>query len=363
MTDETSDRQQLRAAFLKSAGWAEATAQPLTADASTRTYERVTHGQKRALLMNAPPGEETAPCPPDATPEDRAGLGYNALARLAGPNLNAFIAVSDILRSAGLSAPEVYAADATSGFALIEDLGDALFARAIPAGADEDTLYKHAIDALITLRKANPAPPNSPSYAMQSYDRVAMEAEVALLPDWYWQHKTNAAPGDTVEDQYIAAWDEVFGHLSTPHVIALRDFHAENLLWIPGKNGVQKVGLIDFQDGLLGHAAYDLVSLLEDARRDVSPSLAAKMLNYYCEQAAPLPDFDEERLRSDYAILGGQRNAKILGVFARLVHRDHKQRYLQFMPRVEAHFKNNLQHPSLKPLREFFNEHLAELAP
>ena len=361
MTDDA--RVQERADFLKAAGWGDAAATALTGDASTRSYERLSLGERKALLMNAPLGEEATPCPPNASDDERRALGYNALARLAGPNLNAFLAISDTLCKAGLSAPEIFAANPKTGFALIEDLGDDLYARAIPNGADEKELYKSAIDALISLRRANPPRPQSEQYSMLDYDRLAMEAEIALLIDWYWEHKTGAAPSNDLQAEYKEAWTPVLALVSEPHLMVLRDYHAENLLWLPDRDGARRTGLIDFQDGLYGHAAYDLVSLLEDARRDVDPALGDATLNYYCGQASDLPGFDEARLRSDYAILGAQRNAKILGIFARLVHRDGKPRYLDFMPRVENHFRNDLRHPALAPLKTFFAKHMPELAP
>ncbi|HXI87781.1 MAG TPA: phosphotransferase, partial [Parvularculaceae bacterium] len=327
-----------------------------------RSYERLTFGGRRALLMNAPPKAESAACPIGATPDERRGLGYNAMARLAGPNLSAFIEIGGTLRAAGLSAPEIYAADPARGFALIEDLGDELYAHAIPAGADEETLYAAAIDALLALRAAAPKPPASDQYTMLSYDRTAMEAEIGLVPEWYWPFKKSAPPASSVVADYFAAWTRVLDALSTPAVLALRDYHAENLLWLPDRKGAGRVGLIDFQDGLVGQPAYDLVSLLEDARRDVSPALADKMIARYAKGAARFGDFDEDAFRRDYQILAAQRNAKILGIFARLVNRDSKPRYLEFLPRVEGHFRRDLARPALEPVRRFFAPHMPDLA-
>lgn len=361
--DHENARAESRAAFLKAAGWAAADAEPLTADASTRTYERLRLGDRQALLMSAPPGAETTSCPPDATLQERQSLGYNALARLAGPNLHAFVDISAALRRAGLSAPDIYAADTQTGFAVIEDLGDALYARAIPDGADEKLLYSAAIDALVALRRSGVTAPSADHYVMLDYDRVAMNAEVALLSEWYWPHRNGAAISPELASDYAASWAGALERLSQPHTIVLRDFHAENLLWLPSRKGVARAGVIDFQDGLFGHAAYDLVSLLEDARRDVDPALAQAMIAHYCRQAKDAPDFDKERLLSDYAILGAQRNAKILGIFARLITRDHKPRYAQFFSRVENHFRNDLKHPSLADVRSFFSRHMPDLAP
>jgi aminoglycoside/choline kinase family phosphotransferase len=313
--------------------------------------------------MNAPRKAETAPCAPEDTPADRARAGYNAEARLAGPNLNAFTQIAQTLTGVGLSAPQVFAADAEAGFALIEDLGDDLFARAIPGGAPEEELYRAAIDVLIALRAAAPPPPATRGYTMLSYDDVALASETRLVVDWYWKHRKGADPAPDIRDEYAAVWAPALSKLRAPSIIVLRDYHAENLLWLPSRRGVARVGLIDFQDGLVGDPAYDLVSLLEDARRDVAPAFAEQMIAYYCSEAKKrFPDFDETAFRSAYAILAAQRNAKILGVFARLIDRDGKKRYADFFPRVERYFRHDLQHPDLIAVRGFFSRHFPELA-
>lgn len=363
-TSEQQSRNALRDEFLERAGWARADAQRLAGDASTRGYERLAMNGRTALLMNAPPGDETFGCAPEDDAPTRRRNGYNAMARLAGPNLNAFLDVASMLRNAGLSAPEIYHADADVGFALIEDLGDALYVRAIEQGADEKTLYSAAIDALVHLRMAAPDAPQSKPYTMQQYDRLAMAAEVDLLREWYQPWKAACADQARADqrrvrefsDAWTAAWDDVLKRLAEPSYIVLRDFHAENLLWLPDRVGHRRTGVIDFQDGLVGHAAYDLVSLLEDARRDVGPAIQASMLDRYCTQltAALGGAFHEDGFRAEYAILGAQRNAKILGIFARLINRDGKPRYAQFIPRVEAHFAHNLSHPALKHVAKVF---------
>ena len=349
------------AAFLQQAGWASAKAEKLAGDASTRSYLRLDLKGRPAVLMIAPPGAESAACPPEAAPEERRALGYNAAARLAGPNLNAFIAIAEALRATGLSAPEIYAADASIGLALIEDLGDDLFARVI-GQADEQELYAGAIDVLVALRNAPPQRPQTRDYAMMEYDATALMAETELLSEWYWPLKKGATIPTAAENEFAAIFSELINEISPPHSLVLRDYHAENLLWLPNRQGVQRVGLIDFQDGLYGAAAYDAVSLLEDARRDVHPDLAAKMIVRYCEGAAAVGEFDKEAFLKDYAILAAQRNAKILGIFARLAKRDGKPRYLDLLPRVEAHFARDLQRPGLERLHSFFAEHLPELA-
>lgn len=355
------NRAEARRAFLSAAGWADAQARPLAGDASTRSYERLALDGRRALLMDAPPAAEEAACPPHASADERRRLGYNALARLAGPNLNAFTAIAETLRRAGLSAPEVYAADPVHGFAIIEDLGDDLYVRAIPAGADEQTLYETAVDALLQLRTANPPAPATEAYRMLDYDRAALQAEIALLIEWCWPLKTGGDASSSLQADYFASWAPALEAISAPSSMVLRDYHAENLVWLPDRMGAARVGLIDFQDGLFGSPAYDLVSLLKDARRDVAPELAEAMIRRYCAGAGD--GFDEESFRRDYAVLGAQRNAKILGIFARLFRRDGKSRYLDFLPRVEAHFKNDLRAPALRSVRAFFARHMPELAP
>lgn len=363
MTALSQRRAQERADFLASAGWRDASATPLAGDASTRSYERLARGVSRAVLMNAPPAAESASCPPDADDQTRRTLGYNALARLAGPNLHAFIEISATLRKAGLSAPDIYAADARAGFALIEDLGDDLYARAIPAGADERRLYETAVDALLVWRAQQPTPPAAPGYRMLTYDRLAMEAEIGLLTEWYWPHRRGAPAPASAQAEYFAAWSVALDQLAPPSQIVLRDFHAENLLWLPDRAGARRTGLIDFQDALVGHPAYDLASLLEDARRDVSAEITEAMIARFIVGAHASGDFDEDAFRRDFAIIAAQRNAKILGIFARLVRRDGKPKYESLLPRVEAHFRRDLAHPALARVRSFMARALPELAP
>mgnify|MGYP003149572037 CR=1 FL=1 len=357
MSGMTQDKQlDTRADFLAAAGWADARAVPLAGDASTRRYERLDRRGQSAIFMIAPPSAEAPSCPLDADEVTRKALGYNAMARLAGPNLNAFVAMANALRVAGISAPEIYAADPANGYALIEDLGDDLFARVV-GRVDEETLYQNAIDALLTLHKKSLTRPVDETFAMLDYDGLALDAETRLLMEWYWPLKYSAEASDDIYTDYHARWASVLDGLSAPHTFVLRDYHAENLLWLPEREGAAKVGVIDFQDALFGQAAYDLVSLLEDARRDVSPDLADKMVAYYLDQS----DCDPVQFERDYAILATQRNAKILGIFARLAKRDNKPRYLDLLPRVEAHFRRDLARPAMAPLVPFFEKHFPEL--
>ncbi len=346
-----------RAAFLVQAGWKDAALSPLAGDASTRSYMRAQAGDRQAVLMIAPPAAETAPCPPQASDMERKALGYNATARLAGPNLNAFLAIAGALREAGLSAPEIYAADADAGLALIEDLGDDLYAR-IVGDVDETKLYSNAVDALLVLQQQNPSPPAIGDYEMLTYDQLALATETELFLEWYWPlKKGEPAPYDLLTE-YLEIFQDLITSLSPPQTIVLRDYHAENLLWLPKREGAARTGLIDVQDGLYGNAAYDVVSLLEDARRDVDPALADAMIKRYCESAE---NIDAETFQRDYAILAAQRNAKILGIFARLAKRDNKPRYLDLLPRVEALFRKDIARSGLEPLQSFAIKHFPEL--
>ncbi len=347
--------------FLQNAGWRNAAIMPLAGDASSRSYFRVTVPQRHAVLMSAPPTSEAAPCPPNADADERRRLGYNASARLAGPNLNAFLAIAKMLRDAGIAAPEIFAADPQTGFALIEDLGDDLFAKVVTQ-ENERMMYEHATDVLSFLHARAPTPPSGADYHMLAYDQLALTSETDLLIEWYWPLKKAARADPSIIAEYRAVTDELLGGLGPEHAVVLRDYHAENLLWRPESEGLARVGVIDFQDGLVGSPAYDLVSLLEDARRDVDPELAVAMIGRYVFNAEKHGDFDRDQFLRDYAILAVQRNAKILGVFARLAKRDGKQRYLEFLPRVEAHFRNDLRRSPASAMRDFFNRHFSELA-
>ncbi|GGD16112.1 aminoglycoside phosphotransferase family protein [Aquisalinus flavus] len=358
-----TERDNLEKAFLEEAGWLAAHRAAITGDASTRSYHRLTLDGRKAILMNAPPAAESASCPPDATPSQRALLGYNAQARLAGANLHAFTTLAGILRDSGLHAPEIYAADADHGFALLEDLGDDLYVRAIDKGAEEHDLYARAADVLVHLHATRLPQPVAVDYTLLDYDETALMAEANLLVEWYWPWLRGGKAPDRAIEAYRSAWRQMLSSLSAPHTLVLRDYHAENILWLEkeGDSPLQRVGLIDFQDGLYGHGAYDLVSLAEDARRDVSAATVEMMLARYMDGRDQAGGFDRAAFARDYAILAAQRNAKILGVFARLVVRDAKKRYEGFMPRVRGHFARDLARPEAAPLKDWIAEYMPEL--
>ena len=297
------------AAFLGRQGWGGATILPLAGDASFRRYFRVVDGDRRAVLMDAPPPHE------DPRP---------------------FIEIAQWLGARGFAAPRIHGTDLDQGLVLLEDFGDDRMREAADADPARETgLYETAIDILIALHaeEAMPAPP---------YDRAVLRREADLLVEWY-------CPAIGIEPDiaaYHAAWDAVFDlALPARPVTVLRDYHAENLMLT-----ASGLGLLDFQDALAGHAAYDLVSLLQDARRDVSPALEAAMLAYYRARVVEDAAFDRA-----YHVLGAQRNAKIIGIFTRLWRRDGKPRYPTLCPRVWRYLDRDLAHPALAPVAAWFD--------
>jgi aminoglycoside/choline kinase family phosphotransferase len=349
-------REQQRRDFLAANGWGDAAVTPIPGDASSRRYFRLVDGARRALLMDQPQGAETPTAPPGAGAQERRALGYNAVARLAGADVGRFAEVAHYLNGRGLSAPQIYAADTAQGFLAIEDLGDNLFADMVPAGGDEAALYGNAMEVLARLH-AEPAPAAMGSKPLFAYDDVALLAEIDLVTEWYLPYALERAA--TAEDiaEHRALWQAALAGLAaSPRVFVHRDYHAQNLLWLPRRAGAQRTGLIDFQDAVAGSRAYDLVSLLEDARRDVDPRVARAALRHYLDtMAAQGTPLDEAAFAAEMATMAAQRNAKIVGIFARLFRRDGKPRYLALLPRVWRHLTNDLAHPSLAPLRAWYD--------
>lgn len=350
-----SDRQDAIRDFLKSAGWGNAALAPLPGDASTRRYFRVGDGARKAMLMDQPQHAEAPVAHAHATPDERRTLGYNAIARLAGADVGRFVAASNYLRAQGLTAPEIYHADTKQGFALIEDLGNDLYADVLTDGADADLLYGAAIDALAKLHRHD-APSALADKPLHKYDETALIAETDLLPEWFFPVALGRKASDDELAEHRALWkrtlDPVFAH---PAVFVHRDYHAQNLLWLPDRSGHARVGIIDFQDAVAGTHAYDLVSLIEDARRDVDPALAERMTaRYLAAMAAQGTPLDPAEFRAQAAIMAAQRNAKIVGIFARLYKRDNKPRYLDYLPRVWTYLNRDLEHPALHDLKAWY---------
>ena len=290
-------------AFVAAAGWAGATILPLAGDASFRRYFRIVRGSDSVVLMDAPPAHE------DSRP---------------------FLAVAAHLERLGFASPRVLARDLAQGLILLEDFGDARMAEVIAAEpARESSIYSQAIDLLRALH-------DHPAGDLLPYDMGVYQREVALFPEWYLPALgLEAGPG------FAAAWEEALAPIAQDRgVTVLRDYHAENIMLLADGG----LGLLDFQDALAGHPAYDLVSLLQDARRPVSAALEAAMLERY----GPVD-------RAAYALLGAQRNTKILGIFTRLWKRDGKPRYLAYQPLVWSYLERDLAHPALAPVARWFD--------
>ena len=374
-------RSQAEWELIAKAGWSGALVHYLQGDASPRRYARLVRVPHPSLTR----GEEAdsvllmdAPRMPDGPPI-RDGLPYSRIAHLA-EDVRPFVAVGSALRCAGLSAPAIIAQDLDRGLLLIEDLGDRVFGSEIAKGAAQMPLWRSATDALLALRTMPPpetlaitvSPPFFPAelgegsreHHLPDYDRRALVIETELLLDWYWPAMVGSRPPDTARSAFAAAWAPVFDRLlALPTGWVLRDYHSPNLIWLPERAAPANVGIIDFQDAMRGHPAYDLVSLLQDARLDVPPAIEAELLDHYCNSAtAGGADFSSVDFRFAYAALGAQRNTKILGIFARLARRDGKPGYLRHVPRIWGYLARDLATPELAPLRAWYDQHLpAEL--
>lgn len=314
-----SERDLLRADFIARSGWADADERLLAGDASFRKYFRLTRLGGTAVVMDAPPPQE------DVRPFVRIGRHLIAL---------------------GLSAPQILAEDAGHGFLLLEDLGDDTFARVLAAGGDEGELYARATDVLVQLYRAGDRAllPGLGAYAGDALIEAAM-----LLPEWYLPAATGQPTPQEETARYIAAWKECLAALPpAPDTLLLRDYHKDNLLWLPARPGVKACGLLDFQDAQRGHPSYDLVSLIEDARRDVPPAVHDACLARYVGETGLA---DAAGFRTGFALMAAQRHARIIGLFVRLQERDGKPDYLKYLPRVWRMFETALQHEALTPLR------------
>ena len=343
--------------FLHAAGWGGAQIAPLAGDASTRRYARLVHGPRRAMLMDQPQGAETAVAPADAGEAARRAMGYNAVARLAGADCRRFAAVAEFLRGHGLSAPAIHAADYAQGLMVLEDLGDALFADIVTQGASEEELYKAAVEVLAKLHGSKAPTSLAPEIPLFAYDEIALVAETDLMLDWFLPLALGRTATAQERDEHRNLWRAALSAIADSEpVFVHRDYHAQNLIWLPERAGLARIGLIDFQDAVAGSRAYDLISLIEDARRDVSPALAEIATTHYLAamraQGTPL---DETRFRAEMAVMAAQRNTKIVGIFARLYARDGKRRYLSYLPRVWTYLERDLEHPLLSDLRAWYD--------
>lgn len=304
--------------FINALGLSDAERSKIAGDASFRKYERLVHDGKSYVLMDSPPDKEP---------------------------VDAFMAVDRELVRLGFSAPKILHADEVHGLLLLEDLGDDLYNRVLKRTPESEMeLYLPAIEVLAELHRA------PLELSLPPYDETAYMRELALMTDWYFPQFLSPEQLAELQKEYERLWVELLARLQPlKPVLVLRDYHADNLLWLPERTGSARVGLLDFQDALLGHPAYDLLSLLEDARRDVEAGTQEAMMQAYCELAGIS---DVEAFRRDYAIIGAQRNLKIVGIFHRLNRRDGKAHYLDYIPRVIGHLKTDLAHPALAPVAQ-----------
>jgi aminoglycoside/choline kinase family phosphotransferase len=303
--------------FLKLNNLAEFKIEKIAGDASFRHYFRASQGQKSFIIMDAPPISE------DVKP---------------------FCKIAEFLLQSNFSAPKIFAKDYQNGFLLLEDFGDDSYRKVLERDASrQESLYQDAIDVLVDLRKIN-HPKDLPIY-----DEKLLLKEAMLFADWYLPNVAQKPLSDYQRKEFESIWLDLFSQLSAPNMMVLRDYHSDNLMIIKDRLGVNKVGLLDFQDAVIGVGAYDLVSLLEDARRDVEQNLQEKMLQYYIGKSK----CDQEQFLSDYKIISLQRNIKIMGIFARLAFRDDKKNYLDLLPRVFGYIKPRLADSQFQAIKPF----------
>jgi len=341
--------------FLEESGYATATRQRMQGDASTRIFERLLLDGQTTILMNAPPK-------PDGPPV-RDGKPYSAIAHLA-EDVVPYVALAAGLRERGFSAPAILHADLDRGFIIMEDLGEDRIVSGDPP-APIEARYEAAVDLLAALhrRKLPHALAVAPhlEYRFPRYDLGAFLIEAELLPDWYLADAERALTS-AARAEFIALWREALDPaLKAFPTWVLRDYHSPNLLWLPQRQGLAQIGLLDFQDALIGPVAYDVASLLQDARVDVPEELEVKLLSRYARARMGDQNFDAAEFAMLYSTLAAQRATKILGIFARLDRRDGKPQYLRHVPRLLRYLERSLAHPALAPLKAWYEVNVPPL--
>jgi len=344
--------------FIAASPWRGAGREFLEGDASFRRYETLAGEGPPVILMDMP-------ARPDGPPV-KDGKPYSAIAHLA-ENIGAAVAVNGQLRAMGYSAPRLHHCDPGGGLAIIEHLGSQVYGRMMLDGADMREPLSAAVELLGDMTRRDWPPeipvPGGGRHAIHRYDRQAQDIEVGLLPMWFWPYLRGTGIPAAIADEFAHEWSKVLP-LADPAapVWTLRDYHSPNLLWLPERRGIARVGLIDTQDCLLGHPAYDLASLLQDARVDIAFAQADELFDHYCSRRSRQGTFARRDFETAFAVLGAQRAAKILGIFARLSKRDGKHGYLRHLPRVSRALERNLRHPALVGLKTWFDRHLPAAA-
>jgi N-acetylmuramate 1-kinase len=324
-------------------------------DASARAYARLERSGDTAILMDAPRQ-------PDGPPI-RDGKSYSRIAHLA-EDVRPFVAIANALRRAGLSAPEILAHDLDAGILLVEDLGDRVFGAELARGRPQAELYRAAVDTLLAVRARLPIGqslplPGGSTYDLPRFDRAALEIEIDLFLEWYWPAIKQAEAPEDVRRAFHGLWSPVLDRLmAQPPAWFLRDVHAPNLIWLPDRAPPANIGLLDIQDALAEPYAYDLASLLRDARVDVPEALEQTLFRHYCDAvAAREPAFDESTFAPLYNAFSAQRSTRHIGLFVRLVKRDRKPQYLQHIPRAWTYVDRALRHPDLQALATWYDDH------
>lgn len=337
--------------FLANGTWRSAQRRFLQGDASARRYERLTlaNGDK-AILVDMP----SSPCGPII----KDGKTYSEIAHTA-EGIVPVAGINSKLLDLGFSAPVSLQQDLKNGLMIIEDFGDKVFGVMINGGQNMEQPIKAATQLLADMAIID-WPNEVDKHKIPDFDFSAFRVETELLLDWFWPLQNPDAVGKETSSLFLNTWKHLFSLVKTDHPVwVLRDFHSPNLIWMPTRKGTQRVGLIDTQDCLLGHPAYDLVSMLQDARADLPDGFEAKYLSYYCQlRQQQEPHFDVAAFETAYAVFGAQRATKILGIFARLYKRDGKPGYLQHIPRVSAALEKNLKHPALSDLAHWYSNNL-----
>lgn len=355
MTSDSARTTEIEA-FLRGSDWAGARIDWFPQDASTRRYARLTRADgETAILMDAPRVEDD-PCTPDMSAQERQRLGWNAMTRLASSRVDAFVLIAEHLRQAGLRAPKIFAHDSAQGFAILEDFGDQReFARLIERGMAEVPLYQHAAKDLAHLHR-QPKPgvlqKDQDRWPILEFDDVALGANADLFADWFHKYDDRARMTDADRQRWEDARDGLIAQaMAFPREFTLRDYHAENLLWLPDN----QIGLLDFQDAVMGWDAWDMAMLTQDARRAVSDEAASTAIQTYLSESGK----DDAPFRERLAVIGTLNALRIAGVFSRLIKRDGKPRYEAFLPRQILMLSRNLQHPAAAEMRAF----IADTAP
>lgn len=344
--------------FLDGAGLIEARRHRMPGDASTRSYARLAHNEGFVILMNSPKR-------PDG-PAVYNGKPYSAAVHLA-EDVKPFVAIANGLRARGFSAPAIYHGDLDEGFLITEDFGSASFVEGDPPAPIAER-YQAATDMLAALHRQQlpetlPLAPQV-TWTMPTFDTEALLIEIGLMMEWYLPDR-DASPSIELRSEFVALWRELLAKAAAaPKTWVIRDFHSPNLIWLDQRADIASVGIIDFQDAVLGPAAYDLVSLLQDARVDVPEALELAMLTRYIKTRRSNDDtFDSANFAELYAIMSAQRNTRLLGTFARLNRRDGKPQYLKHQPRIWTYLTRSLDHPVLSDIRAWYTAHVPPPVP